>query len=99
MNHGERDIEKVGLRAPSDQLLCPPGIQISRVKVPTILGNLGVISKVVSPSSGQTTFSAPVVDCSRIGTKEGVKTTIGRSVPSVTVAQMPLAFTYLHLSV
>ena len=93
MNHGERDIEKVGLHASSSyQFLCSPCIQISRVEVPAILGDLGAIPKVVTPSSGQATLSAPVVHCSRIGAKEGVETTVGRRVPGVTVTQVPLAF-------
>ena len=99
MDHGEGDVEKVWLRAFSDQLLCSLCIQICRVEVSAVLGNLGAIPQVVTSSSCQATLAAPVVHCSGVGAKEGVKTTIGRRVPGVTVTQMPFAFTYLHLTI
>ena len=97
MDHGEGDVEKVRLSALSDHLLGSPCIQIGRVEVSPVLGDLGAIPQVVTLSSGQTTLSAPVVDCSGVGAKEGVKTTVGRGVPSVTVAQMPFAFPFCKL--
>ena len=69
-----------------------PSIQVRRVEVFPILGDLSPVPQVVTLPAGQPTLATPVVDSARVGTEEGVETTVGRGVTGVAVSKVPFAY-------
>ena len=60
------------------------------------MGDLSPVPQVVTLPASQPTLATPVVDSARVGTEEGVETTIGRGVTGVAVTKVPFAYR-LHL--